>query len=188
MVSPYYFIVSPLNDKRYDNVITFGNNKLVTSSSIEDHKAVNRFAKVIEVPMYYNGPISKGDILVVHHNVFRIYYGMQGEERSSWSKYKDNIYLIDQEQFYLYKKNEADDWESPFPYCFISPIDKEKKAFLTLGVDEELWGKVEYIPESVDSKIKKGDLISFQPEMEYEFFIDKRRLFRMNIRNLCLKI
>ena len=188
MVSPYFFIVSPLNDVRYDNVIKFGDKKLVTSSSIEDHKAVNRFATVLEVPMYYDGPISKGDVLVVHHNVFRIYYGMQGEERSSWSKYKDNIYLIDSEQFYLYKKPEAEDWEAPFPYCFISPIEKQQKQFMTLGVDEELWGTVEYIPESKDGKIKKGDSISFQPEMEYEFFIDKRRLFRMNIRNLCLKI
>ena len=30
---------------------------------IKDHKAVNRFATVLEVPMYYNGPISKGDVL-----------------------------------------------------------------------------------------------------------------------------
>ena len=73
MKSPFFFIVEPLNGKRYNNTKEIGGVEFITSTSEEDHKFSNREAKVIETPIDYNGPIKKGDILLVHHNVFKFY-------------------------------------------------------------------------------------------------------------------
>lgn len=78
MKSPFYFIVEPVGGKSYDNV---RDNGLIVSSSKEDHKATNRFALVINTPIGYTGPVSIGDTVVVHHNVFRTYFDMKGEKR-----------------------------------------------------------------------------------------------------------
>ena len=48
MKSPFSFIVSPINDRRYDNVKKIGDVDFITSASEEDHKASNRFAVSIE--------------------------------------------------------------------------------------------------------------------------------------------
>ena len=77
MRSPHSFIVTPVNDRRYDNLKDIGDIKFITSVSEEDHTASNRFATVIELPINYKGPIKKGDTLLVHHNVFKFYNDMQ---------------------------------------------------------------------------------------------------------------
>jgi hypothetical protein len=59
MRSPYNFIVTPLNNKRYDNTKEIGNTEFITSVSEEDHIASNRLATVISLPINYNGPIKK---------------------------------------------------------------------------------------------------------------------------------
>ena len=46
MRSPYNFIVTPLNNKRYDNTKEIGNTEFITSVSEEDHIASNRLATV----------------------------------------------------------------------------------------------------------------------------------------------
>ena len=73
MRSPYCFIVTPVDDRRYDNLKDIAGMKFITSVSEEDHTASNRFATVVETPINYNGPIVKGDTLLVHHNVFKFY-------------------------------------------------------------------------------------------------------------------
>ena len=64
------FIVKPLGD-RYENEITIGDKKLSINSSIESFKSVNNFAVVVETPLAYKTEIQKGDIVIIHHNVFR---------------------------------------------------------------------------------------------------------------------
>jgi hypothetical protein len=56
----------------------------------------------------------------------------------------------------------------------------------TLGVEEHLVGEIAFIPKN--TLLKKGDMVSFIPESEYEFNIDSRKLYRMKIKNLCLKL
>ena len=70
MRSPFYFIVKPCNNKRYDSTKKIGNVNFITSTSKEDHTSSNRYAEVISVPITYKGEVSPGDILLVHHNVF----------------------------------------------------------------------------------------------------------------------
>ena len=50
MRSPFYFIVEPVNQKRYTNTKSIDNFDLITSTSEENHLASNRQAIVIEVP------------------------------------------------------------------------------------------------------------------------------------------
>ena len=186
MVSPFSFIVKPVGGKRYDNVRKYGDKEFIISSSQEDHTVTNRFGIVQSVPLDYTGDIQVDDIVVVHHNVFRIYYDMSGKERSSSSHYKDDVYIVDHDQLFLYKKGDSD-WIAPYPYCFIEPIKKEQSLIYSLGSNQELTGIIAYIPEN-SLNLSKGDKIYFQPDMEYEFRIDGRKLYRMKLNNLCLKL
>lgn len=187
MKSPFYFIVNPLEDKRYDNVRKYGDNEFIISASKEDHKVTNRFAVVSSVPMYYKGPIKIGDVVVVHHNVFRIYNDMKGREKSSWNFIKDNIFIVELDQIYAYK-SEDNDFKAHFPYCFIEPLPKQDSIVKSLGNEEELHGRCVYIPDGEIDGVKDGDIVTFMPESEYEFRINERKLYRMKLSNLCLKI
>ena len=71
MQAPYSFIVRPIKGRRYDNIKDIGGIDIITSVSKEDHKASNRFAEVVSIPLNYRGEIEKGDTLLVHHNVFK---------------------------------------------------------------------------------------------------------------------
>ena len=78
MRSPNYFVVKPYEDRLYNSTKKIANTELVMSSSIEDDLYVNRTAIVESVPDLYDGPIKKGHIVTVRHNVFRIYYDIKG--------------------------------------------------------------------------------------------------------------
>lgn len=188
MKSPHYFIVRPQKGVRYDASKNLGGKDFIMSSSQEDHRFTNRIGIVVSTPVGYEGEIQEGDLVVVHHNVFRLYYDMKGIERSSWNHYMDDIFMIEMDQLYLYKKESSIEWSAPRPYCFIRPIlhKNEDGTMSTINVESELNGIVEYIPEG--EEVEKGDLVSFKPESEYEFNIDGVKLYRMKLKNLCLKI
>jgi len=186
MKSPNYFVVSPLNDEAYSLTKNIAGVDILMSSNIEDHTRVNRFAVVRAVPDWYDGDISVGDTLVVHHNVFRVYYDMKGNKKNSWNHFRDNIYLIDQLQFFLYKKADGD-WIAPYPYCFVSPVEQlEDKAVKRTNIMEDNLGVVEYVHNH--SELKPGDNVYFNRDMEYEFTIDDKRMYRMKSSDVCLKI
>jgi hypothetical protein len=186
MKSPHYFIIEPFEGKRYDNVRKYGSCELILSSSQEDHTVTNRIGVVIETPLYYDGPIKKGDLIVVHHNVFRIYTDIRGNEKSSWNYYKENIFIVDADQIFLYRE-ENKEWKAPYPYCFIEPIKAKEEGLLIAQEYEALFGKVVYYPKS-HNEVRINDIVSFKPESEYEFMIDDRKLYRMKLNSLCLKI
>jgi len=113
---------------------------------------------------------------------------MGGKERSAWHHYKDGIFLIEQEQLYLYRDVNHNKWTAPYPYCFVEPLKKIESYRASLGVEEELMGKVVYFPKINNSLVSVNDTVSFTPDSEYEFRIDNRRLYRMKVNSLCLKI
>lgn len=96
------FIVSPLG-LRYDNEIKVGKKKLITNASIESYKHVNNIAKVISTPIIDSSNIKKGDLVLIHHNVFRRFYDIRGKEKNSKSYFKDNLFFCSTDQIYLYK-------------------------------------------------------------------------------------
>ena len=141
MKAPYCFIIKAVDGRRYDNIRTYGDCEFIVSTSQEDHTVSNRFAEVISVPIYYNGPIVPGDIVVVHHNVFKFYYDMRGRQKSSWHHLKDDLFVVEPEQVYLYSQN-GNDWNALSPFVFVRPIPSEDKMFNSLGTFEELWGRL----------------------------------------------
>ena len=54
------------------------------------------------LPLGYEGPIGVGDTLLVHHNVFKFYNDMKGRRQSGRSFLKDDLFLVDFDQFYMY--------------------------------------------------------------------------------------
>lgn len=180
------FIVKPLGGKRYNNTKDIDGKDFILSSSQEDHTVTNREAVVVALPMRnYNGPIKVGDTVIVHHNMFRIYYDMKGRERSSSNHIVEDLYMLEQDMTYLYKGPDGE-WKSPAPYCFVEPISKSTDSKLkSTGSYEDLWGVLVYKNEEQEN-LSSGDMVSFKPESEYEFKIDDRVLYRMRTNSICL--
>ena len=186
MKSPFSFIVKPSNNKRYDNTKKIGNVNFITSTSKEDHTSSNRYGIVVETPINYPGPIKIGDTLLAHHNVFKYYNDMKGKERSGKSFFKDNLFFIDYDQFFMYKQDE--EWKCHSKYCMIQPIRKNNNHYIKSHEEEEpLMGLVKYPNEYLISKgINKGDKVSFQPNSEYEFIVDGEKLYRIFDTNVTM--
>jgi len=185
MKSPHSFIIKPVKGRRYDNIKKIGDIDFITSSSKEDHKVSNRFAEVIEVPIGYKGDIKKGQTLVVHHNVFKYYNDMRGRERSSHNFWKDDIFFVDFNQFFLY--HNGVDWNTTGKYCFIKPSDTKDYYLNKFTEEEPLVGKIRYITNKLlGLGLKQGDEIAYTPDSEYEFTIEGEKLYRVNSENICI--
>ena len=75
------FIVEPVGE-RYNNEVEVGNKKLILNSEIFNHEFVNRLAKIVSVPIAFETELKVGDIIIVHHNVFRRWHNVKGVEKN----------------------------------------------------------------------------------------------------------
>ena len=185
MRSLHHFVCEPKDGRRYDNTKDLAGKQFVTSSTDEDHSVTNRIAIVKSTPIKYDGPIQSGDELIVHHNIFRIYHDMKGREKSSYAHLFGNTFLIDPFDIYAYKRS-GDGFIALHPYVFIAPVDKVSKSIIEDSrTTEELTGVIVY--SNNDHKdLKIGDLVKYKPHIEYEFNIDGKKLYRLNVNNICL--
>ena len=178
MKSPFNFIVTPYNGRRYDNIKKIGDVDLIVSSSQEDHKVSNRYATVVSTPIGYKGEIEPGDTMIVHHNVFKYFYDMKGRQKSGKSYLKDDLFLVDDYQYYMYKHNGV--WRSNDDFCFLKTIPKEEYYVYSPGVEQPLMGIIRYSNDRLESYgLSVGDTVSFKPDSEYEFNIDGEKLYRV---------
>ena len=183
MKSLYDFIVEPLGDK-YNNEIKVGGKKLVVNTKIESWTFVNRIAKVIETPIAFKTNIKKGDTIVIHQNVFRTFYDMRGDKKVSRSWFKDNIYFVSLDQIYLYKNNKG--WHTFGDRCFVQPI--KNKNSLTTDKEQKLVGILKYGNSTLEAlKINEGDKVGYTPNSEWEFLVDKDRLYCMKSNDIVIK-
>jgi hypothetical protein len=187
MRSPFYFIVKPLKGKRYDNTKDIAGTELIVSTSEEDHKFSNRQAEVINLPLGYKGPIAPGDILLVHHNAFKFYNDIKGRLRSGKSFFKDDLFFIETEQFFLYKKGST--WNAYDRYCFVKPLPAIDCYIKKPFSEEPLMGTMVYPNEYLISKgINSGDKVCFSPDSEYEFTVDDQKLYRIYDHQITMKL
>ena len=187
MRSPFYFIVKPLEGKRYNNTKNIAGLDLITSSSEEDYKYSNRKGVVQELPLKYEGPIKIGDTLLVHHNVFKFYNDMKGRQQSGKSYFKDDLFFIDNDQFYMYYHN--NEWYSHDRYCFVKPIKKEDSYIYKRGNEEPLVGTMIYPNKYLLSQgVYNGQKVVFKPDSEYEFQVDGEKLYRMFDHQITLMV
>ena len=183
MRSLYDFIVKPLGEE-YDNEITIGDKKLVLNTKIESFKFVNNVAEVVEIPAAFNTPVKKGDLIIIHHNVFRVFYDMKGIKKNSRSFLKDGLFFCSTDQVYLYKR--ADTWKSFGDRCFVAPV--KNKDVLSSEKTTNLIGILKIGNSSLESSgINPGDIIGFTPNSEWEFVIDDQIMYCMKSNDIVIK-
>ena len=183
MKSIYDFIIQPLGDK-YSNTVKISGVDVVVNTKIENWKFVNRLATVIETPLAFNSKIKKGDIVVIHQNVFRTFYDMKGQKKKSRSYFKDDLYFCAIDQIYLYKN--SDGWNSFGDRCFIKPI-KENNV-LTANIEQKHIGILKIGNSSLEAlEINQGDLVGYTPNGEWEFLVENERLYCMKSNDIVIK-
>ena len=177
------YIVEPLNG-RYANKKKVGESNLILNTSIEDHKFVNRFGKILEEPKNKNSEFKKNDIVIVHHNVFRRFYDVRGKEKNSRNYFEENKYFCFDDQIFLYKRNNK--WQAPNGFCFVKPILNN----IDLSSDKErpLTGVLRHLGSDLRAlNLKDNDIIGFTPNSEYEFVIDGEKLYRVPLNSIAIK-
>ncbi len=184
MRHPHCYIVEPI-DGRYNNKKSVDNTELILNTSIEDHKFVNRNGIIIETPIIkdkYNLQI--GDEVIIHHNVFRRYYDVRGNEKNSSSYFQENQYFCYYDQIFLYKRDGK--WYTPPGFCFVKPIHSLNN--LTQDKEEPLTGVLKHLGDDLrDFGLDNNDLVGFTQNSEYEFIINNERLYRVPINSISIK-
>jgi hypothetical protein len=183
MRSVFDFIVKPVGD-RYNNKIKLEDKELILNTNIESFKSVNNIAEVIAVPLAYSTDIKVGDIVVIHHNVFRVFYDIRGEKKNSRSYFMDDLYFCSLDQIYLYKNTGK--WKAFGDRCFIKPI--KNNDYLKTDKEQKLIGILKHGNSSLEAlKINEGDLVGYTPYGEFDFVIDGQRLYCMKSNDIVIK-
>ena len=183
MKSLYNYIISTNN--RYNNKVSVDNKELILNTEIteRDYMFVNRIGTVVNAPININTPIKKGDEVIVHHNVFRRWFDVRGNERNSGSFINENNYTVAQDQIFAYKQN--GEWHCPIQYCFVEPIENED--IWGLNSEQKLLGKLTYTNDYLSSLgLSCGDIVGFTPDSEYEFNIDDKKLYRILSQDITI--
>ena len=179
MQSLFNFIVKPKNE-RYDNKKYIDGQELLLNTEISDHRYVSRNGIVTAVPKSQETEIQVGDEVIVHHNVFRRWYDIRGNEKNSRSYYKEDEYFVTSDQIFLYKRNA--DWQAPKGFCFVKPI----KSNDIIDKEVPLRGIIKYVDKELKD-IHKEDLVGFTPSSEYEFIVDGERMYRVPTNSISIK-
>jgi hypothetical protein len=176
--SLYQFIIKPFNE-RYNNIKKIDDKELIINTSIEQHLFVSKKAVVVSTPAAFKTKVNIGDIVYVHHNIFRRYYDIKGNERNSGTYFKDDLYFCSPFQIYMYNGN------SHLNYCFIKPI--LNKDQFSINKEQPNVGIVKYTNNALEAAgITPGTLITFTPNSEFEFIIEGERLYCMKSNDIAL--
>jgi hypothetical protein len=133
MRSIFSFIVKPVGE-RYNNKVKVEDKELIINTKIESFKSVNNVAEVVAIPLAYSTDIKVGDIVVIHHNVFRVFYDIKEIKKIVDKYFMDDLYFCDLDQIYLYKNTGK--WKAFMDRCFIKPI--KNKDYLNVAKEQSL--------------------------------------------------
>ena len=176
MKSLYNYIIS--TNERYNNKTSVEGKELILNTEIteRDYEFVNRIGTVISTPINIKTPIKKGDQVIIHHNVFRRWYDVRGNERNSGNYIDEDRYSVSPGQLFAYKQN--GEWHCPNMYCFVEPLENED--IWSTESEQKLLGVLTYTNDYLSSLgLSCGDIVGFTPESEYEFNIDDKKLYRI---------
>ncbi len=183
MNSLFDFIVEPYG-QRYNNTIKVGDTSLIINTKLDNYKSVNNIGKVISVPLAYKTNIKPGDLVMIHHNVFRRFYDIRGNEKNSKSYFKDNLYFVQLDQIYLYKRSNK--WKSFGDRCFIAPLKNNDE--INTSLEQSLIGVLKYGNSALEAlEINEGDVVGYTPFGEYDFIVDNKRLYCMKSNDIVIK-
>ena len=179
MQALFDYIIKPVGG-RYNNSVDVDGKELLVNTEIFNHQYVNREAEIIAVPKGIKSQLQVGDIVIVHHNVFRRWHNIRGEEKNSRSYFEEDKYFVKEDQIFAYKRFDTK-WKGLKGYCFVKPL-KSTEMF-DESKERSLIGVVKHTDGSVDI----GDLVGFTPWSEYEFVIDGQRLYRVLSKEITIK-
>ena len=183
MNSIYDFIITP-KEGRYNNEVKIEDKTLIINANIEDHKLVSRHAIIKSIPLAYSFDLKEGDEVIIHHNIFRRWYDIRGNERNSRNYFTENLYFCPLEQIYLYKQNK--EWITNLDYCFIKPVRETDKSKVEILKQQK--GVLKYTNSILTQlDVHKEDVVGFNPMREWEFIIDGQLLYCMKSKDIVIK-
>jgi len=181
MKGVFDFVIMPKED-RYNNTKAVGDKELILNTELQNHNFVSRIGVVMATPNPNPTGVREGDEVILHHNVFRRFRDIRGEEKNSRSYYKNNMYFVSPDQIFAYKR--IIKWIPLNGFNFVKPI-KEDKMF-SINFEKPLVGILKYKDPSL-TEAQEGDLVGFKPGAEYEFLIDKEKLYRVPTNLITIK-
>ena len=176
MRSIYNFIIK--SNQRYNNSTDVEGTELILNTEIteKDYMYTNRIGEVKAIPALIKTPIKPGDQVILHHNVFRRWIDIRGNEKNSSSFIQEDEYMVSPEQIYAYKRKKK--WKCLDDYCFIKPLKDESKW--SVLSEQKLLGELVYSNKYLKSLgLSVGDVVGFSPDSEYEFNIEDKKLYRV---------
>ena len=183
MNSLFDFIVEPYG-QRYNNQVKVGDKSFIITTELENYKSVNNIGKIVSVPLAYKTPIKPGDLVLIHHNVFRRFYDIRGNEKNSRAYFKNNMYFVQLDQVYLYKRDNK--WNAFGDRCFIAPLKNNDE--INTSLEQSLIGVLKYGNNALEVLgISEGDVVGYTPFGEYDFIVDDKRLYCMKSNDIVIK-
>lgn len=177
-------------DEAYNNSVKLTTGEdFIINSTIEDVSYINRVAKVIAIPEGLT--VKEGDLVIAHHNIFRLRNDFKGNPIQSNYFIEGNRYLVPLTEIFMYKRDDSD-WVPLNPFCFIKPINFEHNEGFEMPLIEASYkGKIRNMgemvypnPELLSQGVKKGDIIMFNQWSEYEFVINGELYYKMSTRDI----
>ena len=178
MKSVFNFMVRPKTSRSSAKKEIDG-KELLLNTEVQNHNYTSRLGVITALPIAVATNIQVGNEVILHHNVFRRFRDVRGEEKNSKSYYNEDLFFAQPDQIYAYKKD--NNWCCVDGYCFIKPIANKDK--FSLEHEKAGIGIIKY----ADEGFEKNDLVGFKPGMEYEFNIEGERLYRVPTNKITIK-
>ena len=178
MQSVFNYLVEPKGNRTVGFKKIEGQT-LLLNTDLQNHSYTNRVGTILNLPLAGNEELKVGDDIIVHHNVFRRFRDVRGNEKDSKNYLSEEVYTIQADQIYAFKRN--GEWKALKGFCFVKPI-KEDKMF-SISFEKPLIG----IVKLGNDEIEKESLVGFKPNSEYEFVIEGQRLYRVPANSITIK-
>ena len=99
--------------------------ELLLNTEVQNHQYTSRLGVVNALPIASATEINVGDEVILHHNVFRRFRDIRGNEKNSKSYYNEDNFFAQPDQIYAYKRKL--EWQCVEGFCFIKPIASKNK-------------------------------------------------------------
>lgn len=176
-MKPIYNIIIEPYGERYNNNDDINGKPLIMNTTIDDKdfQFTNRMGVVKSIPLLPT-PFKVGDLVVVHHNVFRKYWSFGGRLRTSSSDLDNNQFRCELDQVYAYKRDGM--WTCVDDWVFVKPVEIDKTGQILFETDT--YEPEEGLYEMGDLPgVSKGNRVIFEPNANYEVRFDNMILYRM---------
>jgi hypothetical protein len=183
--APYKIIVSPIDGKQYNDTKTVGDVELKICNSIEEAIDVQRVGVVRSLPIGYQGDVILGDLVIIHHNVFRIMFDHKGVARQSDNHIKDDLFGVTLDMIYMVIRDGQ--YIATDDNVFVEPIVED--SFWHGKKELENEGIAKYVNNNLQKQgVPNGSKIAFKNGSKYEFNILGQRLWMMKSRRIVAHV